>query len=212
MIGWHHQLNEHVFEQTPGNGEGQGSLVCCSSQGCKESDTSQQLNNKWLYKNSVTSHYSHGTSTHPKRRSRRKSGMKHFVLWKNWQNKPSDSCYFQEKSFFVLGFFPLPILRKALKSLTEITHQEHLLRCLLDCMRPSAKITDRLTFPRFRAAPQSYCRGRLPGSRPQKDSIHSRGRLPGSRPQKDSIHSSDTFLFFFYFFIFSNFILFLNFT
>ena len=47
--------------------------------------------------------------------------MKHFVLWKNWQNKPSDSCYFQEKSFFVLGFFPLPILRKALKSLTEVS-------------------------------------------------------------------------------------------
>ena len=47
--------------------------------------------------------------------------MKHFVLWKNWQNKPSDSCYFQEKSFFVLGFFNLPILRKALKSLTEVS-------------------------------------------------------------------------------------------
>ena len=30
MVGWHHQLNEHEFEQTPGDGEGQGSLVCCS--------------------------------------------------------------------------------------------------------------------------------------------------------------------------------------
>ena len=40
MVGWYHQINGHKFEQTPGNGEGQGSLVCCSSQGCKESDTS----------------------------------------------------------------------------------------------------------------------------------------------------------------------------
>ena len=28
--GWHHQLNGHEFEKAPGNGEGQGSLVCCS--------------------------------------------------------------------------------------------------------------------------------------------------------------------------------------
>ena len=30
MVGWHHQLNGHEFEQTPGDGEGQGSLTCCS--------------------------------------------------------------------------------------------------------------------------------------------------------------------------------------
>ena len=30
MVGWHHQLNGHEFEQTPGDGEGQGSLACCS--------------------------------------------------------------------------------------------------------------------------------------------------------------------------------------
>jgi len=30
MVGWHHQLNQHEFEQTLGDGEGQGSLVCCS--------------------------------------------------------------------------------------------------------------------------------------------------------------------------------------
>ena len=30
MVGWHHRLNGHKFEQTPGNGEGQGSLACCS--------------------------------------------------------------------------------------------------------------------------------------------------------------------------------------
>ena len=38
MVGWHHQLNGHEFEQTLGNSEGQGSLVCCSPWGCKESD------------------------------------------------------------------------------------------------------------------------------------------------------------------------------
>ena len=30
MVGWHHQLDGHEFEQTPGDGEGQGSLACCS--------------------------------------------------------------------------------------------------------------------------------------------------------------------------------------
>ena len=45
MIGWHHQLNGHKFEQTPGDGDGQGSLVCCSPWGCKESDMTERLNN-----------------------------------------------------------------------------------------------------------------------------------------------------------------------
>ena len=35
MVGWHHRLNGHEFEQTLGDGEGQGSLVCCSPLGCK---------------------------------------------------------------------------------------------------------------------------------------------------------------------------------
>ena len=39
MVGWQDQLNGHEFEQTPGDGEGQGSLVFCSPWGCKESDT-----------------------------------------------------------------------------------------------------------------------------------------------------------------------------
>ena len=40
MVGWHHQLNGHEFEKTPGDG-GQGSLACCSPWGHKEWDTSQ---------------------------------------------------------------------------------------------------------------------------------------------------------------------------
>ena len=38
MVGWHHRLNGHEFEPTPGVGEGQGSLACCSLQGHKETD------------------------------------------------------------------------------------------------------------------------------------------------------------------------------
>ena len=49
MVGWHHQLDGHEFEQTPGDGEGQGSLACFSPQGRKESDMTERLNNKgWL--------------------------------------------------------------------------------------------------------------------------------------------------------------------
>ena len=39
MVGWHHRLNGHEFEQPLGDGEGQGSLVCCSPWGHRESDT-----------------------------------------------------------------------------------------------------------------------------------------------------------------------------
>ena len=44
MAGWHHRLNGHEFEQAPGDAEGQGSLVCCSPWGRKESDTTERLN------------------------------------------------------------------------------------------------------------------------------------------------------------------------
>ena len=46
MVGWHHQLNGHGFEQALGDGEGQGSLTRCSPWGCKESDMTEQLSNK----------------------------------------------------------------------------------------------------------------------------------------------------------------------
>ena len=44
LVGWHHQLNGFEFEQALGDGEGQGSLACCSPWGCKESDTTEPLN------------------------------------------------------------------------------------------------------------------------------------------------------------------------
>ena len=56
MVGWHHRLNGHEFERAPGAGEGQGSLVCCSPWGHKESDMTEQLNNNNKLK--VTLEYS----------------------------------------------------------------------------------------------------------------------------------------------------------
>ena len=44
MVGWHHRLNGHEFEQAPGVGDGWGSLVCCSPWDRKEPDTTEQLN------------------------------------------------------------------------------------------------------------------------------------------------------------------------
>ena len=44
MVGWHHQLDGHEFEHTPGVGDGQGSLASCSPWGCKELDITEQLN------------------------------------------------------------------------------------------------------------------------------------------------------------------------
>ena len=46
MVGWHHWLDGHEFEQAPGVGDGQGSLACCSLWGCKESDMTERLN--WI--------------------------------------------------------------------------------------------------------------------------------------------------------------------
>ena len=44
MVGWHHRLEGHEFEQAPGVGDGQGGLACCSLCGHKESHTTEQLN------------------------------------------------------------------------------------------------------------------------------------------------------------------------
>ena len=59
VVGWHHRLDGHEFEQDPRVGEGQGSLACCSPWGHKESDMTEQLNlpelilslmiERWLY-------------------------------------------------------------------------------------------------------------------------------------------------------------------
>ena len=55
MVGWHHRLNGHEFEQALGDGEGQGGLACCRSWGHKESDTTELLNNNNKVYNSIMS-------------------------------------------------------------------------------------------------------------------------------------------------------------
>ena len=66
MVGWYHWLNGHEFEEAPGDGEGQGSLACCSSWGHKESDMTERLNNnnleyiKNVYNNNKTTHFKNG--------------------------------------------------------------------------------------------------------------------------------------------------------
>ena len=49
MVGKHHRLKGHEFEQALGDGEGQGSLACCSPWGHKESDVTKPLDNNLLY-------------------------------------------------------------------------------------------------------------------------------------------------------------------
>ena len=45
MIGWHHRLNGHEFEQATGDSDGGGSLACCSPWGLKELDAAERLRN-----------------------------------------------------------------------------------------------------------------------------------------------------------------------
>ena len=68
MVGWHEWLDGHEFEQGPGMGYGQRSLVCCSPRGRKELDTTERLNNKekrWKLWTLFTKsfHYSWGKGT-----------------------------------------------------------------------------------------------------------------------------------------------------
>ena len=49
MVGEHHQCNEHELRQIPGNGEGQGDLLCWSPWGCKESDRTGRPNMCFIF-------------------------------------------------------------------------------------------------------------------------------------------------------------------
>ena len=55
MVGWHHQINGHESEQVLGDGEGQGSLACCSPWDHKELDMTERLNNNKSYCKSIES-------------------------------------------------------------------------------------------------------------------------------------------------------------
>ena len=52
MVGWHYRFKGHEFELAPQDSEGQGMLACCSPQGWKESDKTEQLNSNNLASNS----------------------------------------------------------------------------------------------------------------------------------------------------------------
>ena len=57
MIGWHHWLKGHELEQAPGDGEGQGSLVCCCPWGCKQSDMTEWLETNKGYSSPRTANF-----------------------------------------------------------------------------------------------------------------------------------------------------------
>ena len=57
MVGWHHWLDGHEFEQAPGVGDGQGGLVCCSPWDCKKVDTTERLNWWWQYIGITSFHF-----------------------------------------------------------------------------------------------------------------------------------------------------------
>ena len=66
MVGWHHRLNGHEFDQAPGDGEGQRSLVCYSPWGRKESDMTKRLNNNnWCCQVLSTSLTGYKPACHP---------------------------------------------------------------------------------------------------------------------------------------------------
>ena len=71
MVGWHHQFNGHEFEQTPGDGKGQGSLACCSPWRHQESDMTEQLNNQLECKAGFPSGISGKESAYQCRRHKR---------------------------------------------------------------------------------------------------------------------------------------------
>ena len=88
MVGWHHQLDGHEFEQAPGVGDGQGSLACCSPQGHKESDMTEQLNKHLKKRETVEESNSTYITKLGQPTSRRKQcGKSHVVaIWSsNWE-------------------------------------------------------------------------------------------------------------------------------
>ena len=60
---WHHWLNGHEFEQSPGDSEVQRSLVCCRPWGCKQLDTTERLNDKNITMNFIIWHQSNQTDS-----------------------------------------------------------------------------------------------------------------------------------------------------
>ena len=86
MVGWHHRLNGHMFEQAPGNGERQGSLAFSSPWGHKELNTIGQLNNNNKAEGVQSAQFSPDAKITPIYRIKRfrgrntaKTGIPHFL-------------------------------------------------------------------------------------------------------------------------------------
>ena len=60
MVGWHHWLDERDFEQTLGDSDGQGRLVCCSPRGGRESGVTERLNDNWMSAHFAAPNSGHG--------------------------------------------------------------------------------------------------------------------------------------------------------
>ena len=90
MVGWHHRLNGHEFEQTPGDGEGLGRLAGCSPWGHKESNTTYWLNNnkcvKWIMR---TYHMAQGT-------------LLNALWWSKWEGNPKKRRHMSTHSWLSL--------------------------------------------------------------------------------------------------------------
>ena len=88
MVGWHHGLNGHQFEQAPGDGEEQGSLACCSPWGHKESDTIelQKYKDKMTSQVNSTNHLdtvnTNASETVPKKLQRKEPSQTHSIRTK----------------------------------------------------------------------------------------------------------------------------------
>ena len=92
MVGWHHWLNGHGFAQALRNGEGQGSLKCCSPLSFKKSDTTEQLNNsnnKISYKSYNYIHTHTHTHTHTHAHTHTASLMAQQIICLQWRRHRS---------------------------------------------------------------------------------------------------------------------------
>ena len=102
MVGWHHWLNGHEFEQTPGNTEGQGSLVCCSPWGRRFGYDFHNNYCEWCLLSASLTVAALTTSPHP--------NTTHLTAWSQWSKitmcHPSSVLL----SFMNLIWF-LPLLR-----------------------------------------------------------------------------------------------------
>ena len=98
MVGWHHRLNGCESEQTPGDSEGQGSLACCSSWDCKESNTTEQRQQQQMYYSESEVAQSYPTVSDPWTVAHQASPSMGFSRQEYWSGLPfpSPGMYYNE--------------------------------------------------------------------------------------------------------------------